>query len=61
MSQRASTRHVWRSTRALTRDVQRLYLWAAVAVIVSTLITLAGPALVRYGVDHGIAKDDLHR
>jgi len=60
MSQRASTRHVWRSTRALTRDVQRLYLWAAVAVIVSTLITLAGPALVRYGVDHGIAKDDLH-
>jgi len=29
-------------------------------VIVSTLITLAGPALVRYGVDHGIAKDDLH-
>ena len=60
MTQRASTRHVWRSTRALTRDVQRLYLWAAVAVIVSTLITLAGPALVRYGVDHGIAKDDLH-
>jgi ATP-binding cassette subfamily B protein len=60
MSQRASTRHVWRSTRALTREVQRLYLWAAVAVIVSTLITLAGPTLVRYGVDHGIAKDDLH-
>jgi ATP-binding cassette, subfamily B, bacterial len=60
VSQRASTRHVWRSTRALTREVQRLYLWAAVAVIVSTLITLAGPALVRYGVDHGIAKDDLH-
>ena len=60
MSQRASTRHVWRSTRALTREVQRLYLWAAVAVIVSTLITLSGPALVRYGVDHGIAKDDLH-
>jgi ATP-binding cassette subfamily B protein len=60
MSQRASTRHVWRSTRAFTREVQRLYLWAAVAVIVSTLITLAGPALVRYGVDHGIAKDDLH-
>jgi ATP-binding cassette subfamily B protein len=60
MSQRASTRHVWRSTRALTREVQRLYLWAAVAVIVSTLITLSGPALVRYGVDHGIAKDVLH-
>ena len=60
MSQRASTRHVWRSTRAITREVQRLYLWAAVAVIVSTLITLSGPALVRYGVNQGIAKDDLH-
>jgi ATP-binding cassette, subfamily B, bacterial len=60
MSKRASTRHVWRSTRALTREVQGLYIWAAVAVIVSTLITLAGPALVGYAVDHGIAKDDLH-
>ena len=60
MTKRASTRHVWRSTRALAREVQGLYLWAAVAVIVSTLITLAGPALVGYAVDHGIAKDDLH-
>ena len=60
MTNRASTRHVWRSTRVLAREVQGLYVWAAVAVIVSTLITLAGPALVGYGVDHGIAKDDLH-
>ena len=60
MTDRASTRHVWRSTRVLAREVQGLYVWAAVAVIVSTLITLAGPALVGYGVDHGIAKDDLH-
>ncbi|HEX3267480.1 MAG TPA: ABC transporter ATP-binding protein [Gaiellaceae bacterium] len=60
MTQRASTKHVWRSTRSLAREVQTLYLWAALAVIVSTLITLAGPALVGYGVDHGIAKDDLH-
>jgi ATP-binding cassette subfamily B protein len=58
--ERASAREVWRETRGLTRGVQRLYLGAAAAVIVSTLITLAGPALVRYAVDHGIAKDDRH-
>jgi ATP-binding cassette subfamily B protein len=60
MAERASTREVWRETRQLTRSVQRLYLAAAAAVIVSTLITLAGPALVRYAVDHGIAKHDRH-
>ena len=57
---RASTREVWRETRELIRGVQGLYLWAAAAVIVSTLITLAGPALVRYAVDHGISKHDRH-
>jgi len=56
--ERASAREVWRETRHLTRQVQRLYIGAAVAVIVSTLITLAGPALVKYAVDHGITKDD---
>ena len=60
MTERVTTKQVWRGTRALISDVQGLYLWAAAAVIVSTLITLAGPALVRYGVDHGIAKDDRH-
>ena len=58
MMERASAREVWRETRHLTRQVQRLYIGAAVAVIVSTLITLAGPALVKYAVDHGITKDD---
>jgi ATP-binding cassette subfamily B protein len=58
--ERASAREVWRETRPLVRPVQRLYLGAAVAVIVSTLITLAGPALVRYAIDHGIHKHDLH-
>jgi ATP-binding cassette subfamily B protein len=58
--ERASTREVWRETRELLRSVQRLYLLAAVAVVLSTLITLAGPALVRYAVDHGIAKHDRH-
>jgi ATP-binding cassette subfamily B protein len=60
MAERASTREVWRETRGLMRSVQRLYLAAAAAVILSTLITLAGPALVRYAVDHGIAKHDRH-
>jgi ATP-binding cassette subfamily B protein len=56
--ERAGTREVWRETRDLVRPVQRLYVGAAVAVIVSTLITLAGPALVRYAIDHGIEKGD---
>ena len=58
--ERASTGEVWRETRSLTRSVQKLYFGAAAAVIVSTLITLAGPALVRYAVDNGIVKHDLH-
>jgi ATP-binding cassette, subfamily B, bacterial len=58
--ERASAREVWRETRELVRSVRRLYLLAAVAVVLSTLITLAGPALVRYAVDHGIAKHDRH-
>jgi ATP-binding cassette, subfamily B, bacterial len=60
MMERASAREVWRETRHLTRQVQRLYIGAGVTVIVSTLITLAAPALVGYAVDHGITKDD-HR
>ena len=58
--ERASAREVWRETRPLVRPVQHLYFGAAVAVIVSTLITLAGPALVGYAIDHGIHKHDLH-
>ena len=42
----------------LARPVRRRYLGAGAAVIVSTLITLAGPALVRYAVDAGISKHD---
>jgi ATP-binding cassette subfamily B protein len=60
VTERASAREVWRETRPLTRPVQRLYLVAAAAVIVSTLITLAGPALVRYAVDNGIVKHQQH-
>jgi ATP-binding cassette subfamily B protein len=56
MMERASPRAVWRHVRVLVRPVRRFYLGAGAAVIVSTLITLAGPALVRYAVDAGIDK-----
>jgi ATP-binding cassette subfamily B protein len=49
---------VWRETRGLLRPVRGRYIGAAAAVVASTLITLAGPALVRYAVDAGIAKKD---
>jgi ATP-binding cassette, subfamily B, bacterial len=57
---RASARTVWRYTRALLRPVRSLYLGAGVAVTVSTLIALSGPALVRYAVDAGIRKHSTH-
>jgi ATP-binding cassette subfamily B protein len=60
MMERATAREVWRETRPLTRPVRRLYAVAAAAVIVSTLITLSGPALVRYAVDNGIVKHEQH-
>ena len=60
MMERASARTVWRHARALVRPVRRQYIGAAAAVVASTLITLAGPALVRYAVDAGIKKNDLH-
>ena len=59
MMERASTGEVWRATREPHAPVQQLYFGAAAAVIVSTLITLAGPALVGYAVDNGIVKHDL--
>ncbi|HEU5277351.1 MAG TPA: ABC transporter ATP-binding protein [Gaiellaceae bacterium] len=58
--ERASAKAVWRHVKPLLRPVRGLYLGAAAAVIVSTLITLAGPALVRYAVDAGIRKHDPH-
>src|SRR5205807_6490076 len=50
----------WRHSRVFIRPVRGRYLGAAGAVIVSTLITLSGPALVRYAVDAGIAKRQRH-
>jgi ATP-binding cassette subfamily B protein len=58
--ERASARSVWRHVRGLIRPVRRLYVGAAATVMVATLITLTGPALVRYAVDAGIKKHDTH-
>ena len=60
MMERASPRAVWRQTRGLLRPVRRLYFGAGAAVMLSTLITLSGPALVRYAVDAGIRKHHVH-
>jgi ATP-binding cassette, subfamily B, bacterial len=58
--ERASARTVWRVVRKLVRPFRARYAVAGAAVVVSTLITLAGPLLVGYAVDAGIKKDDLH-
>jgi ATP-binding cassette, subfamily B, bacterial len=60
MMERASAKAVWRHARGLLLPVRTLYLGAGAAVMLSTLITLAGPALVRYAVDAGIRKHDVH-
>jgi ATP-binding cassette subfamily B protein len=58
--ERASARAVWRVVRRLLRPVRRQYAVAGAAVVTSTLITLAGPLLVRYAVDAGIKKHTTH-
>src|SRR5439155_10837387 len=60
MKEQPPLREIWRETREMVRPVRARYLGAAAAVIVSTLITLAGPALVRYAVDSGISKHNRH-
>ena len=58
MNERASLREVWTVARPLLRPVRARYLGATAAVIASTLITLSGPALVRYAIDSGISKHE---
>ena len=60
MMERASAKAVWLHMRGLLRPLRARYLAAGAAVMISTLITLAGPALVRYAVDAGIRKHDVH-
>lgn len=58
--ERASARAVWRASKPLLQPVRARYLGAAAAVIVSTLITVSGPLLVRYALDEGIRKHATH-
>jgi ATP-binding cassette, subfamily B, bacterial len=58
VTEHVPARVVWQHTRELIRPVRRYYVGAALAVVVATLITLAGPALVRYAIDAGITKRD---
>lgn len=60
MMERASARSVLQHSLQLVRPMRRRYYAAGAAVITSTLITLAGPALVRYAVDAGIKKHSDH-
>jgi len=58
--ERASTGAVWREVKTLVRPVRRKYVLAGLAVVTSTLITLAGPLLVRYAVDSGVRHHTTH-
>jgi ATP-binding cassette, subfamily B, bacterial len=58
--ERASTAAVWREVKKLLRPVRGRYFVAGAAVVVSTLITLAGPLLVRYAVDSGVRHHTTH-
>ena len=58
MIEQAPAGSVLRHARELARPVRARYAGAALAVILSTLITLAGPVLVRYAVDAGIKKHE---
>ena len=51
---RTETVGVLRRTYSLARDQRRLILIAFGLVVISTLVSLAGPVLVRFGIDHGI-------
>jgi len=58
--ERASTGAVWREAKRLMRPVRGRYAVAGAAVVASTLITLAGPLLVRYAVDSGVRHHATH-
>ncbi len=51
---RIQTLKVLRRAFVMARAHRRLFLSALGVVLVGTLVTLAGPTLVRYGIDHGI-------
>ena len=55
----AEKRHVVRRTWRFLRPVRVRLLLAALCVLLQAAATLAGPAIVRYGIDHGVQPHDL--
>jgi ATP-binding cassette subfamily B protein len=49
---------VLRRAGKMLRPYRRAYRWSVVLIILSTASVLAGPVLVKYGIDHGIKRDD---
>jgi ATP-binding cassette subfamily B protein len=56
---REETARVLRRAAAMSRPYRRWILLALGCVVLSTLATLAGPLLVRFAIDEGIADDDV--
>jgi ATP-binding cassette subfamily B protein len=55
----AERRRVYRRTWRILRPQRPAVLRAAACVVVQAAATLAGPAIVRYGIDHGVTPRDL--
>ncbi len=55
---RVQTLQVLRRAYSMARSQRRLILSSLVFVLIGTLVTLAGPTLVRFAIDHGIKAKD---
>ena len=53
-----TARRVLRRTAAMLRPYRRSVVLATVVMVTATAALLAGPALVRYGIDHGLRRND---
>jgi ATP-binding cassette subfamily B protein len=54
----AAARRVLRRTAAMLRPYRKMVALATAVMVGATGALLAGPALVRYGIDHGLRRDD---
>jgi ATP-binding cassette subfamily B protein len=54
----AATRHLLRRVGAMLQPYRRRMVVALATVVLWTATTLAGPFLIRYGIDHGIKEED---
>ena len=53
-----TARRVLRRTAAMLRPYRRSVVLATIVMLGATGALLAGPALVRYGIDHGLRRRD---